>query len=159
LPAIAAACGHARRNELRELLAQDQALAAPMFSAPFARASRQVGRLQLARLRPLRDERLVQRYLVAVESGQAYGWNAIVYGITLAVFSLPLRQGLLFYSQEVLSAFALAPGLSANLSDSDWASKLSILLDRLPAAVEAALAGDGGCVFSAQQPGELAPGV
>ena len=43
--------------------------------------------------RPLRDQRLVQRYLTAVEQGEAQGWHTLVYGLTLAVYSLPLRQG------------------------------------------------------------------
>ncbi len=36
LPAIVTACGHAQRGELRELLAYDQSLAAPLVSTPFA---------------------------------------------------------------------------------------------------------------------------
>ena len=69
LPAIAEACGHALRRELRELIAQDQSLTPQMSGSPFASPSRRTGRLQLARLRPLRDERIVRRYLAAVESG------------------------------------------------------------------------------------------
>ena len=49
---------------------------------------------------PLRDERVVQRYLAAVESGEAHGWHTLVYGLTLVVYSLPLRQGLLGYAHQ-----------------------------------------------------------
>jgi urease accessory protein UreF len=143
LPAIVSACGHARRGELRELLAQDRLLAGPLLSTPFAALSRRMGWLQLARLRPLRDDRIVQRYLAAVESGLAHGWHTMVYGITLAVFSLPLRQGLLFYSQETLSGLALAAGRSRGLGELETNQLLSGLLARVPAAVEAALAGQG----------------
>ena len=66
LPAIAEACGHTLRGELRELIAQDQRLSEPLQRTPFAGPSEQIGRLQLSRLRPLRDERMVQRYLAAV---------------------------------------------------------------------------------------------
>jgi urease accessory protein UreF len=144
LPAIAAACGHARRGEARELLAQDQRLAEPLLSTPFAAPSRRMGWLQLARLRPLRDERVVQRYLAAVESGRAYGWHTMVYGVTLAVYSLPLRQGLLFYAQETLSVLASAAGRPKGFGASELEAILSGLLARVPAAIEAALAADHG---------------
>jgi urease accessory protein UreF len=139
LPAIVSACGHARRGELRELLAHDQRLAALLLSTPFATPSRRMGWLQLARLRPLRDERFVQRYLAAVESGQAHGWHTIVFGVTLAVFSLPLRQGLLYYSHETLCALAAAATRSKGFGPSQVDDALSGLLARVPDAVEEAI--------------------
>jgi urease accessory protein UreF len=159
LPAIVAACGHARRGELRELLAQDLGLAALLLSTPFAGPSRRMGWLQLARLRPLRDERIVQRYLAAVQSGQAHGWHTVVYGITLAVYSLPLRQGLLYYCQETLSALAGSAGRTKNFGESELEQALSALLARVPAAVEAALAADGDCVRAPSHCGQLSPEV
>jgi urease accessory protein UreF len=159
LPAIVAACGHARRGELRELLAQDHRLAAALLPTPFAAPSRRMGRLQLARLRPLRDSRIVQRYLAAVESGQAHGWHTVVYGVTLAVFSLPLRQGLLYYSQQTLSVLASAAGRSKSFSPLELDEMLSGLLARVPEAVEASLAGEGGCAIAADHRGELLPEV
>jgi hypothetical protein len=89
LPAIAEACGRVRRGETRELIALDRQLDGEARLAPFAPASRRIGALQLQRLRPLRDERTVQRYLCAVESGRAGGWHTLVYGLTLAVYSFP----------------------------------------------------------------------
>jgi urease accessory protein UreF len=142
LPAIVAACGHAQRGELRELLAQEQSMAAALLATPFAAPSRRMGWLQLARLRPLRDHRFVQRYLAAVESGHAHGWHTVVYGVTLAVFSLPLRQGLFFYAQETLSALASAAGKSKDFVPSQLDDMLTGLLARVPEAVEAALAGN-----------------
>src|SRR5271168_5343890 len=103
LPAIAEACGRVRRGEARELIALDRQLDGETRLAPFASASRKIGALQLQRLKPLRDERTVQRYLSAVESGRAGGWHTLVYGLTLAVYSFPLRQGLLHYARETLS--------------------------------------------------------
>jgi urease accessory protein UreF len=140
LPAIVTACAHAQRCELRELLAQDRHLAERLPPTPFAAASQRIGRHHLAELRPLRDSRIVQRYLAAVESGQAHGWHTLVYGVTLAVFSLPLRQGLLDYAQETLSVLALAAGRSKNIGPSELDEALSGPLSRLPQAVEAALA-------------------
>jgi urease accessory protein UreF len=139
LPAIVTASGHARRGEWRDLLAQDLRLAEAMRPTPFAEPSRRMGRMQLLRLRPLRDERTVQRYLAAVESGQAHGWHTMVYGVTLAVYSLPLRQALLYYLQETISALASAAGRSKNFGELELAQMLSGLLERVPAAVEVAL--------------------
>jgi urease accessory protein UreF len=141
LPAIVEACGHTRRGEWRELLAQDLRMAEEIQATPFAEPSRRMGGLQLARLRPLRDERTLQRYLAAVESGHAHGWHTMVYGVTLAVYSWPLRQGLLYYSQETLSALASAAGRSKSFGESELDQMLSGLLARVPAAVEAALPG------------------
>jgi hypothetical protein len=65
-------------------------------------ASLRVGQRQLSRLRPLRDSRVVQRYLDAVESGRAHGWHPVVFGVWLAVFGVPLRQGLVQYAEQIL---------------------------------------------------------
>lgn len=105
LTAILRAHGHAARNELRELLALDQVLARDLRLREFRAASAAVGRRQLAKLRPLRDQRLVQRYLCAVEDGQAHGWHTLVFGVFLAQYSFPLRQGLLLYGQRTLGGF------------------------------------------------------
>src|SRR5690242_15842649 len=98
LPAIQSAHHHGEHNELRELVALDQNLAGRLVLPDFAKPSQRAGQAQLQRLRPLRDQRIVQRYLHAVESGQAHGWHTLVYGLTLAIYSLPLRQGLLGYA-------------------------------------------------------------
>ena len=87
-------------------------------------------------MRPLRDDRVVQRYLDAVESGRAFGWHTIMYGLTLAVYSLPLRQGLLFYAQQTLAGLAAA-------AESELAGALDELMNRVPPAVEASLAASG----------------
>jgi urease accessory protein UreF len=121
LPAIQRAFGHAAHNEVRELIALDRQLSAEPALKNFASPSRLVGRAQLERLRPLRDERLVQRYLAAVEHDEAHGWHTLVYGVTLAVYSLPLRQGLLGYARQTTRGFiqASAPSLSLTAADCD----------------------------------------
>ena len=57
----------------------------------------------------------------------------MVYGLTLAVYSLPLRQGLLHYAQETLAT------LARNAVHPDGAAHLDALMERVPEAVEAAL--------------------
>ena len=56
-------------------------------------------------LRSLRDNRLIQRYLQAIDAGQAQGWHTIVYGLTMAIYSMPLRQGLTAYAGQTLKGF------------------------------------------------------
>ena len=92
--------------------------------------------MQLQRLKPLRDERTVQRYLGAVESGRADGWHTLVYGLTLAVYSFPLRQGLLHYARETLSGLARSAAGPEKFLDAAWQDMLERILARLPESVE-----------------------
>ena len=115
LPAILAAHGQARRGELRELIALDRALGVDARLREFRKASAAVGCRQLSKLRPLRDQRLVQRYLRSVESGEAHGWHTLVFGLFLAQYSLPLRQGLMLYAHRTLGGFLDSAGVTLRL--------------------------------------------
>jgi len=117
LPAIHAAFGHAGKNELRELVALDQQLAGQPVLQSFAAASRRVGQGQLQKLRPLRDQRMIQRYLFTVDSGRAHGWHTLVYGLTLEIYSLPLRQGLLGYAHQTTRGFIYSAARMLELSE------------------------------------------
>lgn len=104
-PAIRRAWDHHARYELRELIDLDLRLAQDPRVRPFAAASRAVGRSQLRRLLPMRDQRLVRRYYEAVDCGRANGWHVLVYGVVLGLFSLPLRQGLQHYARQAVAGF------------------------------------------------------
>lgn len=136
LPAIRNAFYHASRNELRELIAFDRQLANEPGLREFAGASRRVGQAQLQRLRPLHDERMVQRYLAVVERGEAHGWHTLVYGLTLAVYSLPLRQGLLGYAQQTTRGFIQAAARSLPATEAEYREVFDALCALLPAAVD-----------------------
>ena len=140
LPAIHRAYGHARRHEVRELVAFDQELSGEPLLRSLASASRQVGQVQLQRLRPLRDDRTVQRYLAEVDRGAAQGWYTLVYGLTLAVYSLPLRQGLLGYAELTTWSFVQSAARSLDISKADIRALFEELSSSLPGAVEAVLA-------------------
>ena len=140
LPAIQNAHGHASRHEVRELVALDQGLAERPFLRDFATASRRVGQSQLRKLRPLRDQRVVQRYLHAVESGDANGWHTLVYGLTLAIYSLPLRQGLLGYGYQTTRGFIYSAARMLRLSERQCRALFDTHCVNLPAAVERLLA-------------------
>jgi urease accessory protein UreF len=140
LPAIQRAHGHASRHEVRELVAFDEDLGGQPLLQAFAEASRRVGQSQLRKLRPLRDQRVVQRYLDAVESGEANGWHTLVYGLTLSVYSLPLRQGLLGYAHQTTRGFIYSAARMLHLSERQCRALFDGLCAKLPEAVETLLA-------------------
>ncbi len=142
LPAIQRAYRHASRNETRELIAFDQLLAGEPVLKPFANASRRVGQAQLKRLRPLRDHRLLQRYLRAADDGLAHGWHTLVYGLTLSVYSLPVLQGLTSYEKQTLLGFMHAVSRTLKLSENDCRTLLEQLSPSLPNPVEPILGDD-----------------
>lgn len=142
LPVIQAAFAHTSRHEIRELVALDQQLSRERALQDFAAASHRVGLAQLQKLRPLRDERAVQRYLHAVENGEAHGWHTLVYGLTLVLYSLPLRQGLLGYAHQTTRGFIHAAARSLKLTEADCRALFEELCEPLPAAVETLIAKD-----------------
>ncbi|HEV2392753.1 MAG TPA: urease accessory UreF family protein [Verrucomicrobiae bacterium] len=136
LPSIQAAHGHTARKELRELVALDRQLCEEPRLRDFAGASRRVGSSQLQKLRPLRDQRMVQRYLQAVSTGAAQGWHTLVYGLTLEVYSLPLRQGLLGYAHQTTRGFLYSASRSLGLSERQCRALFDELGAELPQAIE-----------------------
>ncbi len=136
LPAIMAAQGHAMRHEVRELIQLDQRLGQEPLLQPVLEPSRRMGQNGLRRLRPLRDERFVQRYLTAMEAGQANAWHTLVYGLTLTVYSLPLRQGLLGYGHQTMRGLIYSGARMLSLSERSCRALFNELVEPLPAAVE-----------------------
>jgi urease accessory protein UreF len=157
LPAIQVACGHAGRHELRELVALDARLSGEPLLQSISEASRRVGRSQLQKLRPLRDDRMVQRYLNAVESGQASGWHTLVYGLTLAVYSLPLRQGLLGYAHQTIRSFIYTAAHLLELSEHECRALFDELCADLPSLVDQLVreADRGLCEVTKPRAGEV----
>lgn len=134
-PVILKAAELARRGYHRELLELDARFGQGLPPG-IAEASRCVGRRQLSRLRGLRDQRVVRRYLDAIEDGRARGWSPIVYGLVLAVFGIPLRQGLVHYATAVLR------GHSAHIRNGSSESSRRLwdtMISPLPAAAAALL--------------------
>jgi urease accessory protein UreF len=142
LPAIYRAHHHACRGETRELIALDVQMGKLPILKEFVSASHRVGSAQLARLKPLRYERLVQRYLQAVEQNQAQGWHTLVYGVTLALYSIPVRQGLMHYARQALGGFVHAATRPLQLSEVKTRETLNILCADLRPKLEALIASD-----------------
>ena len=105
LPVILQARALTEQGAVRDLIELDRHLGTEVSLKELAAASFRVGQRQLHRLRPLRDHRVVQRYLRAVDAGEAHGWHTVVYGLFLGVYALPLRQGLLHYASQALGGF------------------------------------------------------
>lgn len=127
-----------RGNELVEL-DREWGLRVGMRST--AEASFRAGQRQLNRLRPLKDVRVIQRYLGAIESGRAHGWHAIVYGVMLAVYGIPLRQGLIHYAEQILGGLAEGMPRAIGTSDRCRDEWLETATEGLPAALSRVLPG------------------
>lgn len=140
LPAVRDAYLHTGRYEVRELIALDAALGQAAPLARFAEASRAAGRSQLRRFLPMRDQRLVRRYWHAIELGEAYGCHAVVFGVAMSLFSLPLRQGLLHYAHQTLRGFLLTGARRLALAEVDITRLLVEVAASLPADVNRTLA-------------------
>jgi hypothetical protein len=60
----------------------------------------------------------------------------LVYGLTLAVYSFPLRQGLLHYARETVFGLARAAAGAGKFFDPACQEMLQRILARLPESVE-----------------------
>lgn len=123
-PAILQAWNLSQTGKSRELIALDETWAETALQMPHAEASFRVGQRQLHRLRALRDQRFIARYLEAIRTGNAHGWHPIVYGVFLAVFHLPLRQGLVSFGTQTLLGFARAASRQLSIREDQLTSLL-----------------------------------
>jgi urease accessory protein UreF len=139
LPAIMQAYAHADRCELRELMELDGRLTEEPVLEPFSGASQQVGQAQVKRLRPLRDQRLLQRYLDSLEKGDTPGTHIVVYGLVIWLYSLPLRQALLHYAQQTLHGFIESAANALEIADEERVEIWNHIVAQLPGHLEALL--------------------
>jgi urease accessory protein UreF len=138
-PAILKAWHLTQNGHARDLIALDLELGKNPCIAAFAGPSRLIGQRQLRRLRPLRDHRVIQRYLTAVDDGQANGWHPLVFGMTLSVFSLPLYQGLMRHGEECLCGLTAAAATSHRLPQNTCRQSLNLAFAELPQTIEHAI--------------------
>lgn len=136
LPAVLSAYWFANRGQFRELLELDAELTANASLIPFASASLSVGREQLRLLKPMYDQRMVQRFRKCVVAGEARGWNPIVFGMFLSIHSVPVREGLVQYGTRLWSGLVNGAQESSHLPEGECAELLSEYLDRLSCWIE-----------------------
>jgi hypothetical protein len=134
---------HASAGHSRELIELDLKAAALWNEGPMRDASRHVGRVQLRKLKALKGQKLVGRYLDAIQQGDAFGSHAVVYGVVLALYSIPLRQGLSHYSQQTLDGFVTAGMRHLSLGQAEADELHRELCVGLPAAIEQTLGSNG----------------
>ena len=136
LPTLTKARRLASHGRTKELIALDQNFLGnhPEW-LPLSTGSTRFGRDYLSRLRPLRDERVVQRMLEAVQAGKTPGHHHIVFGLTMAVYSIPARQGLADYAQGALAAVIASAAGKLNLTQEDRAELLAQSQAHLPSAI------------------------
>jgi urease accessory protein UreF len=144
---IYAAWSHASKNELRELIELDNSIAVDPNWKPFMTSSHNVGKRQLNKMRLLKDDRLIQRYRKAVLEGRAYAWHTVVYGIILATYSIPLRQGLLHYGRKTLAGFIDSAARSLDLTEQSCSQLHTELYLSLPPVVEETLLSRNGAAI------------
>jgi urease accessory protein UreF len=137
LSAVAAAHRHAAHGEALELIALDESLAGthPEW-LQLAPASQRFGTDHLKRLQPLRDERVVQRFLDAAREGRAPANHPVVFGLTMAVFSIAPRQGLADYAQSALEAVVATAAGKLKLTQADRDQLINRSQTRLPEAID-----------------------
>jgi hypothetical protein len=126
-------------NQIRELVALDRELSVDAGWRAWRSASAAVGQVHLRALRPLKDHRVVQRYWSAVEHGEAEAFHPLVYGLILAVYSLPLRQGLLHYGWITLNTRAWTAGRHLGPAWMEWGEALDRQLASLPDRLDSLL--------------------
>lgn len=137
LPAVAAAHRHAARGEALELIALDESLVGthPEW-LQLAPASQRFGTDHLKRLQPLRDERVVQRFLAAACKGRTPANHPVVFGLTMAVFSIAPRQGLADYAHSALESVMATAAGKLKLTQADRNDLINRSQSRLPEAIE-----------------------
>ena len=136
LPAISRAQALAAAGRAKELIALDNALLGdhPEW-LQMAPGSTRFGNDYLARLRPLRDERVVQRLMDAARLGHMPGHHLTVFGLTMAVFSIAPRQGLADYAQAALAAVVATAAGKLKLTQAEREALLAPTRDTLPDAI------------------------
>ena len=144
LPTVQSAYWFANRGQFRELLELDAELSANDLLMPFARASLSVGREQLRLLKPMYDQRMIQRFRKCVVAGEARGWNPIVFGMFLSIHSIPVREGLLQFGRQIWSGIVNGVQESCALSDEECNVLLGETIDRLPDWIEEVIAQSTG---------------
>lgn len=135
-PTIVEAHEHTSRQRVRELIDLDRRLGMDARWQLQAEVSSRTGKTHLVRLRPLKDQRVVQRYIDAVEHGLAHAWHPVVYGAILSIYSMPLRQGLLHYSWIALCSRLLRLPRQKTVPLEQNVARLHAIYETLPVSLE-----------------------
>lgn len=136
LPAVHSAYWFANRGQFKELLSLDAKLTASPALQCFSEESLYVGRQHLRMLKPMYDQRMLQRFRKCVINGEAKGWNPIVFGVFLSIHSVPVREGLLQFGRQTWSGFINGIKNKKGFLESECLELLDHYVDRLPRWIE-----------------------
>jgi urease accessory protein UreF len=85
----------------------------------------------------MKDHRTVWRYCDAIRTKKAFGWHTVVYGVVLAAFSIPIRQGIVNYCEQLINGFADSAAARLDLGAEDLAlvkletiAEMSLFIDQ-----------------------------
>ena len=81
-------------------------------------------------------QRMMQRFRKCVISGEARGWNPVVFGIFLSIHSVPVREGLVQFGKQLWSGLVNGAKQDHHLEEGDCSMLLGEYLDRLPGWIE-----------------------
>ena len=137
LPAISRSSRMVARGHADELIALDQNFGGlhPEWLLLMP-ASTRMGRDYLNRLRPLQDERVVQRFIESVRYNRSPGHHLTVFGLTMAVFSIARRQGLAEYAQFALEAVVSTAAGKLKITQEERNTILARFQTRLPQTIK-----------------------
>lgn len=138
LPTIARAAEYTRQGGFKELMALDHELNHCRALENFAEASQWIGQCHARSMRGMRDHRAVWRYCDAIRQREAKGWHTVVYGVVLAAYSIPLRQGLQNYCLQTLGGFVDSAARRFNWESGQAESEKAALEARVCVAVNEA---------------------
>jgi hypothetical protein len=84
-----------------------------------------------------------------VDEGRAHAWHTLVYGLTLSVYSLPLRQGLISYAAQTTRGFMQIGVAGLGYRESDCRNLFDELIGEISdIAGKLAQTETPGCVLS-----------
>ena len=137
LPTIIRSSRMVARGHTEELIALDQDFGGlhPEWLLLMP-ASTRMGRDYLNRLRPLQDERVVQRFNESVRYNRSPGHHLTVFGLTMAVFSIARRQGLAEYAQFALEAVVSTAAGKLKITQEERNTILDRFQTRLPQTIK-----------------------
>jgi urease accessory protein UreF len=140
LPMVRWAREAAARNDSKGLVELDRILASTLAVGPLREASVRAGQQQLRKLRPIKGHRFLARYIAEVESERACGFQPVVYGVYLFLFSVALREGLMNYAYQTLQGFVGAAARTIRLDEAQRKPLVEDVCAGLPQLVEQSLA-------------------
>lgn len=119
LPLVLESFNLATHGKFREIIQLDKSAGAKPWISDYQENAVAAGRDQLHALSPLTDHKGIQSMIAALNRGTCLGHQPVIYGLFFNAYSIPIRQGLIYYAEQYRS---LCPKRFAPLDQ--WNQKL-----------------------------------